>query len=173
MVFCHNCGTENEDDTVLCSKCHKKLYYTKTNWEVKFVILVVFLAIGVILVSSFLLIQDSMYIPTINSANIPAYKFSCIEIDLNKSESDLEQLNGKKVKIKGELSEIMQNINGNTDVQVKVPGLSKYPYAVASYSSEIPFAVGDKLEVYGEFSNFVIVDNNDVPFIKAAYIEKI
>ena len=142
-------------------------------WEVKFVVIVAFLTVGVIFVSLFGLMEDSMYIPTVYGENISAYKASCTEIDLNKPQDDLAMSSGQKVKIKGKFLVID---DGNSDRSIfflKTDNLTYYPHTAISYSSNIPFKEGDDLEIYGEYDSFLEYANITVPFIKAAYIEKI
>lgn len=173
MVFCSKCGTENDDNAVLCTKCHEKLYSTKNNWEVKFVAIVAILAIGVILISIFGLLDNTAYIPPVSGENVSAYKSSCSEIDLNIPEEDLEVLSWQKVKVKGELLDSFEGTSDRTYFYLKVANLTYYPYVDVSYSGKIPFKEGDELEVYGEYSGLSVYDNVTVPFIRAAYIEKI
>ena len=173
MVFCSKCGTENDDNAVICTKCHEKLYSTKTNWEFKFVVLVAILAIGVISISIIGLLDDTAYVPAVTGENISAYKSSCAEIDLNKPQEDLEALPWQKVKVKGELLDSSDGTSDRTYFYLKVANVTYYPYVDVSYSGKIPFKEGDELEVYGEYSGFSVYDNVAVPFIRAAYIEKI
>ena len=163
-------------------------------WEVKFVGLVLILVFGIIGTAIYAGIEETQtiitqissdsddssipdqsefYLPTVTGENISSYKASCKETDLNKSLKELESLKGQKIKFKGELYNIMQNTEGSTNIQVKIPNLSQYPYVIVSYSSKIPYSLGDKLLVYGEYNDFVDYENESAPFIKAAYIEKI
>jgi hypothetical protein len=173
MVFCSKCGTENDDSAVICTNCHEKLYSAKTNWEFKFVVLVAILAIGVILISIIGLLDNMAYIPTISGENISAYKSSCAEIDLNKPQEDLEALPWQNVKVKGELLDSSDGTSDRAYFYLKVANVTYYPYVDVSYSGKIPFKEGDELEVYGEYSGFSVYDNVTIPFIRAAYIEKI
>lgn len=177
MVFCHNCGTENEDNAVLCSKCHKKLHYTKTNWEVKFVAMIVIIALGLILYPLFGLLgfyDDMIYTPVVSGENISAYKSSCVEIDLNKPECDLTLLSGQKVKIKGKFIGILDGYSPERTIfMIKAANLTYYPYIDVTYSSKVSYNEGEELEVYGLYDSFISYDNITVPLIKGAYIEKI
>lgn len=172
MVYCPECGAENDDSTVLCTNCHNKLP-TKTNWEVKFVVFVAILVIGIIIISIFGLMDNSAYIPAVSGENISAYKFSCKEIDLNRPEEELGSLQWQKVKVKGTLIESFDGTSDRTYYNLKVANLTYYPYIDVSYSGKLPFKEGDELEVYGEYSGLEYTDNATVPFIRAAYIEKI
>ena len=162
------------------------------DWETKFVAAVIIVVVGVIGVSVYAYsnefniedpfsapndtsIQDQsdFYLPTISGENISAYKASCTEMSMNKPSGDLEKLQGQKIKIKGQLYGIMQNMDNGTNIQIKTSDLSLYPYIAVSYSSKIPYGLGDNLEIYGELLGMVHIDNDEVPLIKAAYIEKI
>jgi hypothetical protein len=166
------------------------------NWEVKFVGLILILVVGIIGTAIYVGIgetqnimrqisissdseessipdQSEFYLPTVTGENISSYKVSCKETDLDKSSKELESVKGQKIKVKGELYNIMQNIEGSTNIHVKIPNLSQYPYVIVSYSSKIPYSLGDKLEIYGEYNDFVDYENESVPFIKASYIEKV
>jgi len=173
MVFCSKCGAENDDSAVLCSRCHNKLYPAKTNWEVKFVAFVAIIAIGVIVISLFGLMVNSAYIPAVSGENISVYKSTCTEINLNRPEEELESLPWQKVKVKGTLIESADGTSDRTYLSLKVNNLTYYPYVDVTYSGKIPFKEGDELEVYGEYSGIEYTDNVTVPFIRAAYIEKI
>ncbi len=174
MVFCSNCGTENDDGADLCKNCHKKLYSAKSNREVKFVAIVAIFAIGVVLISLFGLMDNMAYIPTVSGEHISAYKASCTEIDLNKDVEDLNPFIGQKVKVKGKMIDSVDGTSDRIYLTLKVDNLTYYPYVDVSYSSKIPFNKGDELEVYGEYDSYEIIDNNTViPFIKGAYIEKV
>ena len=54
MVLCSKCGSDNVDDAKFCSKCGKKLNSNETNWEVKFVVLVLILVVGTIAIAAFI-----------------------------------------------------------------------------------------------------------------------
>lgn len=166
------------------------------DWEVTFVGLVLILVVSIIGIAIYIGIgetqtimpqisisgdsnessipdQSEFYLPTVTGKNISSYKISCKETNLDKPLKELEPLKGQKIKVKGELYNIMQNIEGSTNIQVKIPNLSQYPYVIVSYSSKIPYSLGDKLEIYGEYNDFADYENESVPFIKATYIEKI
>jgi hypothetical protein len=164
------------------------------DWEIKLVAAVIIIVVGVIGVSTYIIFdgfdmgiqyhssvqsdysipdQSGFYLPTISGENISQYKASCTEINLNMPIYDLEQFKGHKVKIKGELIGVMQNMENSTNIQIKPNDLSLYPYIIVSYSTKIPYSLGDELEVYGELDSSANFENKDVPFIKAAYIEKL
>lgn len=173
MVYCPECGTENDDNAVFCTNCHNKLP-AKTNWEAKFVALMAILAIGVIIISIFGLMDDSGYIPAVSGENIFAYKSSCKEIDLNTPVEELGALMWQKVKVKGKLIEKSDGTSNRSYMNLEVINLTQYPYVDVSYSGKIPFKEGDQLVIYGEFSGFTMIDNDKMaPFIRAAYIEKV
>ena len=116
--------------------------------------------------------QSEFYLPTVSGENIPKYKDSCKEVNLNKPLNELDQLSGQKVKVKGELYDVAQNMEGSTNIMVKIPNVSIYPFIMVTYSSKIPYSLGDKLEIYGEYGSIVQYENDTVPCIEAAYIGK-
>lgn len=131
------------------------------------------LAIGVIAISFIGLLDNMSYVPAVSGEDVSAYKSSCSEIDLNVPENELEALSWQRVKVKGELLDSFDGTSSRTYFYLKVANLTYYPYVDVSYSGKIPFKEGDELEVYGEYSGLSVYDNFTVPFIRAAYIEKI
>jgi hypothetical protein len=143
------------------------------DWEMKFIAVVAFLAVGVILISSyFALYESTFYVPTVSGENISVYKSSCTEIDLNKPLTDLESFYGQKVKVKGEVVESFGLIPDDT-IMLKTENLHSYPFIIVSYPIKTMFNGSDEVEVYGEYGAYIELEKNTVPFIKATYIEKI
>ncbi len=117
--------------------------------------------------------QSDFYLPTVTGENISAYKSSCTELDLNKLVNNSGSLEGQKIKFKGELCGIFENNQNSANMQIKIHGLSLYPYILVSYSTKINYSIGDQLEIYGEYNGDGTYETETVPFIKAAYIEKV
>jgi len=146
-------------------------------------VLVSFVAYVQIFGLSFEGISNDFYLPTVSGANISIYEASCIDLNLSKVSENPDSLIGQKVKVKGELLKKEENPDNTTDILLKVPELSKYPYIIVRYSSEVPYNNGTELEVYGEYSRLSLIEekyaltplkssNGAVPSINGVYIER-
>ena len=125
--------------------------------------------------------ESDFYLPAITGDNISTYKNSCSELNLSTS-FDYNALNGKKVKVKGQIYEKMEFVQFDktrTDITLKVPEISPVPYMVITYTGTIPYNINDTIKVYGEWFYPICTDsppelaNIGLAGIKAGYIEKI
>lgn len=145
------------------------------------IIVVAFLSYVLIFGLSFEGKESDFYVPTVIGDNISTYKNSCSELNLSTS-FDYNALNGKKVKVKGQIykkMEFVQFDKTRTDITLKVPQLSPEPYMVITYTGTIPYNINDTIKVYGVWFYPICIDsppelaNIGLAGIKAGYIEKI
>ncbi|MCC7551577.1 MAG: hypothetical protein KO316_08875 [Methanobacterium sp.] len=125
--------------------------------------------------------ESDSYVPAVIGANnISIYKNSCSEINVSTL-VDYNALNGKLVKVTGQISEKYEYIQfgkTRTFILLNVPGLSPEPYITTSYTGTLPYNVNDTVTVYGEYFFPICVDsppelaNKDLIDMKAGYIEK-
>ena len=127
--------------------------------------------------------ESDFYVPVITGDNISTYKNSCSEINLTDLSKDYKALNGKNVKVTGQICEKTEYVDiqfGNTRSNniLKVTGLSP-SYMVIIYNGTIPYNINDTITVYGEYYYQVSVfysppkiKNKNLTSIKAGYIEK-
>jgi hypothetical protein len=125
--------------------------------------------------------SDFFVQPVTGETNISLYKNSCTEINLTDLSNNYKVLNGKKVKITGNITdkrEYVQFDKTRTDLILKVPGLSPEPYIILVYTGTVPYNINDTITVYGEFMYPTGIDsppelaNKDLASIKVVYIEK-
>lgn len=127
--------------------------------------------------------ESDFFVPIVTGDNISTYKNSCSEINLTDLSKDYKALNGKNVKITGQLCEKIEYFDfqfGNTRSNniIKVPGISP-EFMVITYNGTIPYNINDTITVYGEYyypvSGFHSppeIANKNLTSIKAGYIEK-
>jgi hypothetical protein len=118
---------------------------------------------------------------SVTGENISAYKNSCAEIKLTDLSKDYNDLNGKNVKVTGQIYQKEEYIQFNktrSNIILKVTGLSPEPYIIISYTGTLPYNTNDTVTVYGEYmfptsiNSLPELSNKDLVGIKSGYIEK-
>lgn len=189
---CPECNTENPKDVQYCENCGAELNeddFKLDNRRINVKILIGLLIIAFLGITSYISLfgltfegkESDYFVPAVTGNSIPAYKNSCIELNLNKVVEEPKALNGKKVKVTGQIYKKEEYFDFNktrTHIVLSVPEISSAPYILVSYTGTLPFQKGDNITVYGEYA-YPTVDSTlqgwedvGLPFIKAGYIEK-
>lgn len=125
--------------------------------------------------------ESDFYVPAVKGENVSKYKNSCNELNLSQISKDPKALIGKKVKVTGQIynkEEFEDYLKTRTNIILKVPELSPYPYILVTYTGTLPFKQGDNITVYGKYyypamdATVLEIKNKPLPNILAGYIEK-
>lgn len=146
------------------------------DWEVKLVITVLIISLSVFtfwILAFTGVFEEFMYVSTVNGDDISTYKLSCSEIDLNKPLDNLQRLSGHKIKFEGKFIRTITQHSNKTIMLVKADNLTSYPYIAVAYPTQVDYKEGDELEIFGQYDSRLTDNGETVPFIKAAYIERI
>lgn len=157
------------------------------NNNTKIIIVLLIIAVSSIsclLVSGFGLVfegkESDFYATPVTGENISAYKNSCAELKLTDLSKNYNALNGKNVKVTGQIyqkEEYIQFDKTRSNIILKVAGLSE-PYMIISYTGTLPYNTNDTVTVYGEYmfptsiNSLPELSNQDLVGMKAGYIEK-
>jgi hypothetical protein len=121
------------------------------------------------------------YLKPLNGSKLKDYQASCVQLEdsIIPMGWDTNSLVGKKVKCTGKIVSILSNSSNSSDIIVKVPEITKYPFMVVTYGDSAPFNPGTTINIFGEYSDLASIPDPDsgeykmVPMIQAVYLEKV
>lgn len=123
----------------------------------------------------------NVYLKPLNGSKLKEYQASCVQLEdgIIPMGWDTSSLVGKKIKCTGKIVSILSNSSNSSDIIVKVPEITKYPFMVVTYGDSAPFNPGTTINIFGEYSDLASMpDPNSgeykmVPMIQAVYLEKV